>query len=211
MDERLASLLDFGADLQAKHDYPRTPAAFARATRIRLVPGTEDSANAGPPAVVTYNTRFGLSYRRFSLWHEVAHVLMGWHGIDADFEFWLDEGDGEVMREKTANQLAGLLMVPRPFMTRALKAYGFTPAAVLELQELSGMSEAICLRQLVHHDPHASRAAAVFLGSQVVDVTMNNYRVPFKRYERVPEPALTVRHAKLQTVRKARLMAVWEE
>lgn len=135
---------------------------------------------------------------------------MGWHGIDADFDCWLNEGDGERMREQAANLLAGMLMVPRPMLKKAMKKHGFSANALLELQELSGMSEAVCLRQLVHHDQEASRAAAVFIGSQVFDLTTNNYRVPFKRWERIPEPALHIEHANMQLVRKTRLIAVWE-
>jgi len=67
------------------------------------------------------------------------------------------------------------------------------------------------VRRLIHHDLHASRAAAVFVGSQVVDVATLNYRVPFRRYARVPEPGLAVEGATLRKVGKARFMAIWEE
>lgn len=210
MDERLADLMDYVAALQAEYDHPRTPVQFARAARIRLIPSDTDSANAGPPSVITYNARWGLSYRRFSLWHEIAHILMGRHGIDADFDDLVTEASSEQLREQVANLVAGQLMVPRSVVTRAFERYGHTPAAILEMQELSGMSEAVCLRRFVFSDLETSRAAAVFVGPQVVDVSSNNYRIPFRRYDRVPEPALTVQHASLKTVRKTRLLAVWE-
>lgn len=210
MNDRIASLLDFGADLQAQHDYPRTPTAFARAMRIRLIPGKEDSSNAGPPAIITYNARFGLNYRRFTLWHEIAHVVMGMHGIDRDFDDWIGESSGEVAREQTASLLAGQLMVPRRVVRDATLKYGPTPAAILEMQDRTGMSEAVCLRSFAFSDPHASRAAAVFIGNTVTDVTSNNYRIPFRRYDRVPEPAAIAEHARLQLVRKSRVIAVWE-
>lgn len=210
MNDRVASLLDYAADLQAQYDYPRTPAAFARAAGIRLIPGNEDSSNAGPPAVITYNVRFGLNYRRFTLWHEAAHVVMGMHGIDRDFDDWIGEGCGKAAREQTASLLAGQLMVPRRFVRDALREYGPTPAAILEIQDKTGMSEAVCLRSFAFSDLHASRAAAVFIGNTVTDVTSNNYRIAFRRYDRVPEPAAIVEHARLQLVRKTRVIAVWE-
>lgn len=210
VNDRLASLLDFGAELHAHHDYPATPVKFAQATGIRLIAGTEESANAGPPAIITYNAARGSHRRRFSLWHEMAHVLMGWHGIDADFDVWPDEMEGQVAREQAANLLAGLLMVPRPAMREALDLYGPSPAAILHLQDRTGMSEGVCLRRFTLDDLEASRAAAVFLGSHVADVSAHNYPLPFWRGARVPEPALLRGRPALHLIRKTRVLAVWE-
>lgn len=211
MDGLFASLLDYGAELHAKHNHPRSPAQFARALGIKLIPSDEDSANAGPPAFVTYNERLGLSPQRFSLWHEMAHVVMGWHGIDAEFDHWADEMEGAVAREQAANLLAGVFMVPRNIVREALRKYGATPAAIQHLQFKSGMSEGVCIRRYLHNDLEGSRAVAVFVGSQVVDVAALNFRVPLKRYARMPEPGLVLEgNPKLRRVGKARVMAVWE-
>lgn len=212
MDGPLASLLDYGAELHAKHNHPRSPVQFARALGIKLIPGDEDSANAGPPAFVTYNRRLGLSAQRFSLWHEMAHVAMGWHGIDAEFDHWPDEMRGEIAREQAANLLAAVFMVPRKVVQEALRKYGTTPAAIQHMQQESGMSEAVCIRRYLHNDLEGSRAVAVFVGSQVVDVAALNYRVPLKRYARLPEPGKGLEgNPKLRRVGKARVMAVWED
>lgn len=210
MDERLASVLDFTADLQARHDHPATPRAFARALGIRLVAADEDSANAGPPAVVTYNARYGLSRRRFSLWHEMAHVVMGWHGIDTEFDEWVGDIDREHAREQMASIIAGQLMVPRRAVTDALKQHGWTGAAVLHMRRVTGMSEPVCVRRLVSHDVKASRAAAVFIGRQVVDVATWNYRVPLQRYERIPEPAQQLEGIQLSHMGRGRIIGLWE-
>lgn len=210
MDDRVASLLDFGAKLHAQYDHPGTPVKFAQATGIRLLAGEEESANAGPPAIITYDERRGLHRQRFSLWHEIAHVLMGWHGIDADFDLWHGEQEAGLLREQTANLLAGLLMVPRPAMREALELYGHTPGAILHLQDRTGMSEGVCIRRFALDDLEASRAAAVFIGSHVADVAAHNYRLPFWRYSRVPEPALLTQGGSMCLVRKTRVLAVWE-
>lgn len=211
MDERLATLLDYGADLQAQHDYPATPLRLAQALNIRLIASDEDSANVGPPAHITYNARYGLSRRRFTLWHEIAHIIMGWHGIDRDFDEWIGEGDGNLWREQVANLLAGQLMVPRIVVRSALSRYGVTPAAILEMQDVTGMSEAVCLRRLIFDDLRASRAAAVLVGSRVTDVSSHNYRLPIYRFATVPDPGFTLQGALLHPVRKNRVMALWEE
>ena len=211
MDERLASVLDFTADIQARHNHPATPRAFARALGIRLVAADEDSANAGPPAVVTYNARFGLGRRRFSLWHEMAHVMMGWHGIDADLDTWIGEADRERLREQMASIIAGQLMVPRRVVADALKEHGWSGAAVVHMRRVTGMSEPVCVRRLVSHDVKASRAAAVFVDRQVVDVASWNYRVPLLRYERIPEPAQQLEGIRLSQLRKGRVIGLWEE
>lgn len=210
MDSRVSDLLDFGAALHAQHDHPDHPLVFAARLKIKLLEADEDSANPGPPAVITYNARRGVNRNRFSLWHEVAHVLMGWHGIDRDLDNWKGEGSGEQAREQAANLLAGLLMVPPTAVREATDLYGDTPAAILHMQERTGMSERVCLRRFTFADLDASRAAAVFIGPTVADVASVNYRLPFRRYDRIPEPALNVEHARLQLVRKSRVIAVWE-
>lgn len=206
----MADLLDFGAELHARHDYPATAAAFARALGIHLIPGDEDTANAGPPALITYNAAFGLHRRRFSLWHELAHVVMAWHGIEADYEEWLGEELAQVPLENIANLLAGLFMVPRPVMKEATEKYGLTPAAILHMQHVTGMSEAVCLRRFTYDDLSASRAAAIFYGPYVADLATFRYKLPFGRYSRVPEPALVTPDAALQRVRGTRVIGVWE-
>lgn len=211
MDDRLASVLDFAADLQARHDHPTTPRAFAHALGIRLIRGDEDSANAGPPAIVTYNARRGLGRRRFSLWHEMAHVVMGWHGIDSDLDTWIGETDRELVREQIASIIAGQLMVPRRVVADALKEHGWSGGAVLHMHRVTGMSEPVCVRRLVSHDVKASRAAAVFVDRQVVDVASWNYRVPLLRYERIPEPAQQLEGIRLSQLRKGRVIGLWEE
>ncbi|GAA0508738.1 ImmA/IrrE family metallo-endopeptidase [Deinococcus depolymerans] len=211
MDARLASLLDFAAELQARHDHPSSPRAFAQALGIRLIEGDEDSANAGPPAVVTYNARYGLGRRRFSLWHEMAHVIMGWHGIDADFDSWVGEMDREQLREQAASILAGQLMVPRLVVTDALREHGWTGTAVMHMRTMTGMSESVCLRRLISHEISGSRAAAVFVDRQVVDVATWNYRVPLRRYERIPEPANQLEGVRLSRMSKGRVIGLWEE
>lgn len=210
MDSRTASLLDFGAEFHARLDYPETPVRFAQAAGIRLIAGDEESANAGTPAVITYNGALGLHRYRFSLWHEIAHVLMGWHGIDRDFDYWPGEEDGRIQREQTANLLAGLLMVPRPAMREALALYGATPGAILHLQLRTRMPEGVCLRRFTLDDLTASRAAAVFVGSHVADVAAHNYRLPFWRHSRVLEPGLLGGGAVTCRIRKTRVLAVWE-
>lgn len=210
MDDRVASVLDFAAALHARHDHAPTAAEFARALGIRLLAGPEDSANAGPPALITYNAALGLRTRRFSLWHEVAHILMGWHGIEAEYEHAFGQEEARPYLERVANLLAGLLAVPRPLMQDALGRYGVSTGAILHLQHASRASEAVCLRRLIFDDPHASRAAAVFYGPYVADVAQLNYRLPFARYSRVPEPHITAPEAELRRVRGTRVLAVWE-
>lgn len=211
MDARLASLLDFAAELQARHDHPSSPREFAQSLGIRLIEGDEDSANAGPPAVVTYNARYGLGRRRFSLWHEMAHVIMGWHGIDADFDTWVGEMDREQLREQAASILAGQLMVPRRVVNDALREHGWTGGAILHMRAVTGMSEPVCMRRLISHEIGGSRAAAVFVDRQVVDVATWNYRVPLRRYERIPEPAHQLEGVRLSRLSKGRVIGLWEE
>lgn len=81
---------------------------------------------------------------------------------------------------------------------------------MLHLQEQTGMPEDVCLRRFTLDDLMASRAAAVFVGSHVSDVAAHNYRLPFWRHGRVPEPGLLDGAPSLCLVRKTRVLAVWE-
>lgn len=210
MDENVASLLDFAAQKHAALDYPATPAAFARAAGIRLIPADEDGANAGPPCYVTYNERYGLSRRRFTLWHEIAHILMSWHGIDEDIDLCVDEIDREVLREQIANLVAGQLMIPRNVFQKAIKKYGWSPHLLAELEHSTGMSQGVCMRRAVLNDLSASRAVAVVSGGRVIDVAAHNYNLPIYRASRVPEPDMKLGGATLEQFGR-RIIAVWEE
>ena len=197
MNDRVASLLDFGADLQAKHDYPRTPAAFARAVNIRLIPGTEDSSNAGPPAIITYNKRYGLNYRRFTLWHEIAHVLAHRGGYDRLIRHYHTGVDPRRHLEQIINHAAGRLLMPGPELHRVRRVYGETPEAVLALASSSGASAGAAMRRWAWQDVSEYRAAFIAQGNYIEDATACRARLPFRRRERVPElhladPALSL-------------------
>lgn len=209
MDNQVASLLDYAARLHACHDHPASPTAFARALGIRLIPGLDDSSNGGPPAIITYDVRYGLNRRRFTLWHELAHVVMAWHGIDAEYEAEWGEA-AHAPLENLANLVAGLFMVPRPVMAQATERYGLTAGTVMHLAQVTKLSEAVCIRRFAFDDLNASRAAALFYGPYVADVATLNYRLPFERYSRVPEPGLIVPDASLRRVRGSRVIGVWE-
>jgi hypothetical protein len=102
-------------------------------------------------------------------------------------------------------------MVPRPLLREAVARHGVTAAAILYLHERSGMSESVCLRRLIYDELQGSRAAAVFHGSIVADVASHNFKLPFGRYARVPEPAISLPAASLHLVRGQRVLAVWGE
>jgi len=119
MDDQVIYLLDVGAKLYAKHNYPPTPFELGAALGIRMIAGDEDSANAGPPAVITYNRRH-ISKKRWPLWHEIAHVVSAWYGVEQDLQDALGLERAGPRIEAIADLLAGLFAVPAPLVQEAI-------------------------------------------------------------------------------------------
>jgi len=209
MDEHVTYLLDFGAKLYAKHDFPPTPFELAAALGIRMIPGDEDSANAGPPAVITYSTRH-LSKVRWPLWHEIAHVVSAWYGIEQDLQDALGVDRASKRIEDIADLLAGLFAVPAPLVRHAVHMFGVTTTAVLYVAEKGNVTPAVALRRVIYHDLTASRAGAILVGSHVIDLAAQNYRLPFVQGERIPEAHISLPGADLRLFKRSAVLAIWD-
>lgn len=92
--------------------------------------------------------------------------------------------------ELLMNEGAGRLLMPLHDLEAATREHGDTPRAILHLAEVSGASLPVALRRWVRQDWNESRAAFEIEGNYVQDVTAWNARLPFWKWDRVPDVAL---------------------
>lgn len=204
MRDATAAFLAFLRDEHARCSHETDPQRLAERLGIRVVHGRGNHASAGPPAVIVLGPDAYLARRRFTLHHEIAHVLMQRAGLEQAIEEEVDQEDADVHVEAVANYGGGVLLLPDPLVNRTVRRYGETARAVLELSKLSGSSLAVALRRYVHLDEDASRAAFVMSGSYVADVAAHNYLLPFWRYDRLPEPHISVENLSMAPVAGSR-------
>jgi len=210
MDDQVIYLLDVGAKLYATHNYPPTPFELGAALGIRMIAGDEDSANAGPPAVITYNRRH-ISKKRWPLWHEIAHVVSAWFGIEQDLQDALGLERAGPRIEAIADLLAGLFAVPAPLVQEAIRRHKVSPEAISFVAKYGKVDEAVALRRVIHHDVTASRAGAIITGSHVMDLASQNYNLPLEKGFRIPEPHISLPNASLRQIRRGVVLAVWHD
>ncbi|AWN24038.1 hypothetical protein DKM44_12995 [Deinococcus irradiatisoli] len=210
MDDHIVYALNYAAKLMAEHDHPDTPFKLADAMGVVTLASNEDSANAGPPAVLTYNVAH-LNKGRFPLWHEMGHIVSGRLGLDDYFLEMFSSAEAARRSEDVADLIGGVLAVSGPLVRDVIGRYGISTAAVLDLSEKAQLDETIVGRRMIFHDLTASRAAAIVSGSYVVDLAAQNYELPFFNHGRIPEAHLHLPKADLRMIRKERVLAVWED
>jgi len=172
----------------AAYGYERDFHALARHLRIIVHPGPWNSAVSGPPPRITIAYEEYGSRRRFTSYHELAHILMQQIGIEdalVDYHGTYEEAEWDV--EALCNLGASLLLMPDPMVEEALRLYGATPRALQHLREQAHASYSAALRRLVHHDPNASRAGFIATGRRVMDIARNHFALPFRTYDRLPD------------------------
>lgn len=187
-------IADFMHDVQQQHAatrYERHPVKLCEAFDIQYCLGPVSMANLGPPAMVVVRAEEFGSRRLFTVAHEVAHILMrrgGYHNRILREHASVPDMKRHI--EKLADFAAGLLLMPEPDVQEARQLFGETPAAVLHLMRLSGASEGAAMRRWAWQDVTASRGVFVSEYNHISDTSTCNLRLPFNRWERVPEVAL---------------------
>lgn len=193
MDPLIADLMAYIEDQHAATGFQRNPRRLCERLDIQYLAGPRHLARSGQGgdlimvAPEDYQSRL-----LFTVAHEVAHVLM----VRGGYRALIQHHHSSVpnMRahlEKLANHGAGLLLMPSHDLVDARRRHGETPKAVLHLVERCGASEAAAMRRWVWQDVGQARAAFTVQGRYVDDVICCRARLPFVRWDRVPELPLT--------------------
>ena len=208
MRDATRSFLSYVESEHARQDHQHDPWALAQGLGIRVIPGTLNRGSAGPPAVITLARDASKTRQRFTLHHEISHVLMQRLGLEDDILAEVDEDDADEHLERVTDYAASLLLMPAPMVEQLVLAHDHAPALIPDLALRAQASLAAAMRRYVYADADAHRAAFVVHGSYIADVAACNYRLPFWLYDRVPEVTLAHPEVAAVSVGQGRLLGV---
>ncbi|SEI68681.1 hypothetical protein SAMN04488058_101342 [Deinococcus reticulitermitis] len=200
-----ADFLHFVDRVHAQHGYETDFWKLATSLDIPVTPGPFNSTVSLPRTVITLEEGIYHSPRTFVKMHEVSHALLRDSGIEREL-LHLCESPEEFRAQVEAycNFGAGQLQMPEPVLQEALRRWGMSPEAVLQVAETSGASLAASMRRVVYGglEPDAHRAAFVIRRNYVADVASANVPHTLSVGARVPEIALKMPTARLRQVPK---------
>lgn len=202
MREATAQFLAASDREHAKFDYEPDPRKLAELMGIRVIPGTKNKASKGPPALIQIARDLHVARWRFTLLHEINHVIAQREGLEDAIAAEVDEEDAEHHLEAVMNHGAARMIMPDPLVNIVQRMYGNTPEAIVNLAIAGQASLPAALHRFISSDVEAQRAAFITSGSYIAHVATCNTRLPFWRYERVPEIGLVLPEAKLFAVPK---------
>ncbi|BDP44884.1 hypothetical protein DAETH_48530 (plasmid) [Deinococcus aetherius] len=179
--------LSYATAEHAKYGYPG-PEEFAARLKVRIVPGVENRASHGPPSFITQTPDTYAPRQRFTIFHELSHILMQRCGLEDDIAAEVDADDAELHLELVANHMAGLFLIPDPVVRHYIRVLDLTPAAVLAIQAAARASFAATIRRVVSAE--GVDPCTIFLtgGSYVLDLASSDPYNRLSRYDRLPDP-----------------------
>lgn len=208
LDPILADYFDYVETEHAAVGYERRPRELCAALGIGYHVGPRSFALFHPEAelIVVRHEDFG-SRALFSVAHEIAHILAHRGGYDRLIRHHHTGVEPRRHLERVINHAAGRLLMPEPEVYRVRRVFGETPEAILALATSSGASEGAAMRRWVWQDVNEYRAAFVAQGNYIEDASACRARLPFRRWERVPELQLADPALNLLYLGTGRVMA----
>ncbi|GAA5504279.1 hypothetical protein Dxin01_04048 [Deinococcus xinjiangensis] len=194
------TFLAYSRHEHARFDYEPDPERLAHLLGIRIISGRTNEATHGPPSIIQLARDLHVGRRRFTLLHEINHVLMQRIGLEEAVAAEVDEDDSDAHIEAVVNHAAGQMILPDPLVNIVHGMYGDTPEAVLNLALAGKASVPASMHRFIGRDPEAYLGAFMTSGSYIAHVATCNIGLPFHRYERVPEVHLVLPQARLLTV-----------
>ena len=155
---------------------------------MRIITGSEDRASYGPPSIITRRRLPNAPQRRFTLYHEIGHILVQKAGLEDDIRAEVDDDDCDEHLKRVVDAIAAQLVMPDPFLRLSLDRYGFSPAAILELRRMAQVSTAAAKRRLIHANIDAPSTVFVVGETHVLDVASTDPWNQIYRWDRVPDP-----------------------
>lgn len=213
MRSATCAAIAFAKAEHARLGHPDDPEEFARGMGVKIIVGSDNYACDGPPSVISQTWDTYAPRQRFTIMHEMSHILMQRGGFEDDIMAEVDLDDAEEHLELVANHIAGALLIPDYLIQHYIKEYGFSPLAVLAVQATARVSFAATSRRMVTFDE--DRPATIFLcgESYVLDVASSSPWNRIRRYDRMPDPRALLPEAELLSVSRlrARTMGVLQE
>lgn len=170
-------------DMHEHMKYTLCEEEIARFCDIRIIEGKTNEGGSGPPSIVQYvNTRSG-QRNRFSILHEIAHVIMQRMNLE---EPLIKQGvarglDGMGFVEATANKAASLLLIPDTSIESATIFWGYHANAVLDLSDTCNASLEATAYRWANCDDRRCGTVIVSKKNKVVCVAGKNFRRPVRK------------------------------
>lgn len=187
MQYATAEAVAFAEQEHAKTDYLLSPEEFAARLGVRVIIGRENFATDGPPAIISQTPDSYAPRQRFTIFHELAHVLVQRSGLEADVMAEVDPEDAEVHLEAVINHITGVLLIPDSLIRHYVTRYGFTPEALFHIRIEAGASLAATIRRGATWEPE--RQATIFVATEryILDVASCDPWNRIRRYDRIPD------------------------
>lgn len=184
----------------AAADYETCPVKLAELWNIRIIPGKENRATHGPPSIITLSRDTYAPRQRFTMHHELAHILIQKYGLEDAIKAEVDEDDAQTHLEMVASWIGAMLVMPDNLIIQAIKDYGMKPEAVLELQRLARVSFAAASRRFAAANVDQPTTVIVCGETIILDVASTDPYNRLYRYQRMPDVRAALPYAELLTL-----------
>lgn len=195
--------IQFALKEHARAEWTTNPERLCWALGIRVIPGRRSSAHAGPPAIITLAREHYAPRQRFTMHHEIAHILIQRAGLEDDILAEVDDEDGQAHLEAVTNYIASLLVMPDVMIRHALDTYGQHPETILIIQKIAGVSLAAALRRFTYAQQRGV-TTLVTSGAYIADLASTDPYNRLHRHQRIPDLAAELPDARLLSLPSAR-------
>lgn len=144
---------------------------------------------AGWEPVIYINRLESKARQRFTGMHEICHVLAHDYGIEDALidHFGGDADDAQPYLEKFCNVGASYLLMPQPYIDRAIDYWGYSAMLIPEISKTTGATLHASMRRVVHLHEDSSVAGFIISGHTVLDVTRHHFKLPMRAHQVLPE------------------------
>jgi hypothetical protein len=208
MRDASQSALAYAAKSHAQHDHKTCPERLCAVLGIRIIPGLQNRAVNGPPSIITLKRDRYAPRQKFTMHHEIAHVLIQRAGLEDAVLSEVDSDSAQEHLEAVASHMGAALLMPDSLVRQSVRDWGDKPEALPSIQQGSGASFPAALLRYVTHNLEASRGAFATSGSYVAHAASINMR-PIFRYALIPDARASFPEAELLSLpNRARTVGV---
>lgn len=203
MRDATHAAIQYALNEHERADWTTQPDRLCWALGIRVIAGKRSSAHAGPPAIITLAREHYAPRQRFTMHHEIAHVLIQRAGLEDAILAEVDDEDAHRHLEAVTNYVASLLVMPDVMISHALDTYGQHPETILTIQQIARVSLGAALRRFTY----AQRGGVTTLltsGAYIADLASTDPYNRLHRHQRLPDISAALPGAQLLSLPSAR-------
>ncbi|WP_414656709.1 ImmA/IrrE family metallo-endopeptidase [Deinococcus sp. VB343] len=202
MRDATRAAIEFAQRLHAQHDFETDPEKLSHLLGIRIIPGKENRAAHGPPSIITRAADAYAPRQRFTMHHEIAHIVIQRSGLEDAVKAEVDPDDADDHLELVANYIGALLVMPDPLIVTSLERHGLTPEAILDIRDRAQVSFAAAIRRFTTANVDEPTTVFISGDSYVLDLASTDPYNRIQRYQRMPDARAEYPNAELLTLRQ---------